>query len=144
MGFLGTGASFAADVNLIVQIILVVLLIASWMRLDKKNVASHGQLMVLAVIVQGLAIFLVMIPSLLLGFSAITSNPGNPGSLIAIAHGLVGAGAWLYAVYLSVIWRFNKATVECFKRKSMMKPVFYAWLAAAVLGVGFYVYYYVL
>ena len=57
---------------------------------------------------------------------------------------MVGAGAWLYAAYLGVVWRFNKATVECFKRKSMMKPVFYAWLAAAVLGVGFYIYYYVL
>ncbi len=144
MGFLGTGASFAADVNLIVQIILVVLLAWSWMRLDKKNVTSHGQLMVLAAVVQGLAIFLVMIPSFLLGFGAITSNLGNPGSLISIAHGLVGAGAWLYAAYLGVVWRFNKATVECFKRKSMMKPVFYAWLGAAVLGVGFYVYYYVL
>ena len=144
MGFLGTGASTAADLNLIVQLIIVALLAAGWWLSNKKRIVPHGQLMVAAVVVNGLAIALVMVPSLILGFGAITSNPLGPGPLITIAHAVVGASAWLYGAYLSVVWRFKPATAECFKRKGMMRPVLYAWLAAAILGVGFYAYYYVL
>jgi hypothetical protein len=140
---LGTGASTAADINLIVQLVIVAVLLVGWVYgRDKKKIRLHGQLMVVAVVVNGAAIALVMVPSLVLGFGAITSNPLNTGSLISIAHSIVGTVAWLYGAYLGWVWGLRPATVECFKRKSLMMPVTYAWLAAAVLGVGFYAYYY--
>jgi hypothetical protein len=57
---------------------------------------------------------------------------------------VVGATAWLYGAYLSLVWRLKPATAECFKRKRLMKLVLYTWLAAAILGVGFYIFYYIL
>ena len=143
MGFLGTGASNVADINLIVQLVIVVLLVAGWIYGRNKRTKLHGQLMVMAVIVNGGAIALVMVPSLVLGFGAITSNPLGPGPLVSVLHVIIGTVAWLTAAYLSWVWRLKPETVECFKRKKWMKPVLYTWLAAAVLGVVFYVYYYI-
>ena len=143
MGFLGTGASTAADINLIVQLVIIALLSMGWFYKREKKLRLHGQLMVAAVVVNGAAIALVMAPSLILGFGAITSNPIGPGPLITVAHTIIGASAWLTAAYLAWVWRLQPATAECFKRKKMMKPVLYVWLAAAVLGVCFYIYYYI-
>jgi hypothetical protein len=144
MGFLGTSASAVADINLIVQLAIVLLLAAGWVYgRDKKKIRFHGQIMIVAVVVNGAMIFLVMVPSLILNFGAITSNPLGPGPLVSVAHSIAGTVAWLYAAYLAWVWRLKPATIECFKRKNWMKPVLYAWLAAAALGVGFYVYYYI-
>ncbi len=141
MGILGTGASTAADINLIAQLVIVAVLLVGWVYgRDKKKLRLHGQLMVVAVVVNGAAIALVMVPSLLLGLPSIAADPLGPGPLVSIAHSIVGTIAWLYGAYLGWVWRFKPATVECFKRKNLMKPVTYAWLAAAVLGVGFYAY----
>jgi hypothetical protein len=144
MGFLGTRAATPADINLIVQLIIIALLLTGYIHKRNKKFRLHGQLMVTAVVVNGLAITLVMAPSLIFGFGAITSNPIGPGPLITIAHAVVGATAWLCGAYLSWVWRLKPATAECFKRKKLMKPVLYTWLAAAILGVGFYIFYYIL
>jgi hypothetical protein len=145
MGFLGTGASNTADINLITQIVIIVLLTAGWViGRDKKKIRQHGQFMVVAVLVNAAAIALVMVPSLILNLGAITSDPLGPGPLISMTHAAIGTVAWLLGAYLSWVWGLKPATVECFKRKRLMKPVTYLWLLAAVLGVGFYVYYYVL
>jgi hypothetical protein len=143
MGFLGTHAGMAADINLLVQLIIIALLSLGWFFKQEKELRQHGIIMVTAVAVNGAAIALVMVPSLILGFGAITSDPIGPGPLISIVHSIVGAIAWLYGVYFTWVWRLRPTTVDCFKRKKMMKPVLYTWLAAAVLGVGFYVYYYI-
>ncbi len=144
MGFLGTRASFIADVNLITQLVIIVLLVAGWrMMSDKKKARQHGQLMVLAVIMNGLTIAGVMVPSLIINFGAITINPTGVGPLDTMFHSIIGTIAWLYGAYLSFVWGLKPATVECFKRKRAMKPVFYVWLAAAVLGVLFYINYYI-
>ena len=145
MGIFGTSASTAADLNLIAQLVIVAALGLGWVYgRDKKKIRLHGQLMVAAVLVNGAAIALVMVPSLIFGFGAITSNPLGSGSLISVVHAIIGTIAWLYGAYLAWVWKLKPATVECFKRKNLMKPVLYAWLAAAVLGVGFYAYYYLL
>ena len=145
MGILGTSASTVSDINLIVQIIIIALLAEGWIiSRDKKKIRLHGQLMVTAVLINAAAIALVMLPSLILNFGAITSDPLGPGPLITIAHSTIGAAAWLLGAYLSWVWGLKPATVECFKRKGLMRPVTYLWLFAAILGVGFYVYYYVL
>ena len=87
MGILGTGASTVSDINLIVQIIIVALLAEGWViSRDKKRIRLHGQLMVAAVLINAAAIALVMVPSLILGLGAITSDPFGPGPLITIAH----------------------------------------------------------
>ncbi len=145
MGILGTGASTVADINLIAQLVIIALLAEGWIiSRDKKRIRVHGQLMVAAVLINAAAIALVMVPSLILGLGAITSDPLGPGPLISVIHSAIGTVAWLLGAYLSWTWGLKPATVECFKRKRLMKPVTYLWLLAAVLGVGFYVYYYVL
>ncbi len=87
--------------------------------------------MVVAVLVNAAAIAFVMVPSLILGLGAITSNPIGPGSLISVAHPVIGTVAWLIGAHLSWTWGLKPATVECFKRKRLMKPVTYLWILAA-------------
>jgi hypothetical protein len=145
MGFLGTNASYTADINLITQIVIIALLAMGWViGRDKKKIKRHGQFMVAAVLVNAAAIALVMAPSLILGLGAITSDPIGTGPLITIIHSTMGTIAWLLGAYLSWVWGLKPATVECFKRKRLMKPVTYLWLLAAILGIGFYIYYYIL
>jgi len=145
MGILGTGASTNADINLITQLVIIILLAVGWAYgRNKKKIRLHGQLMVVAVLVNAAAIALVMAPSLILGLGAIASNPLGPGPLITVIHSSIGTVAWLLGAYLSWTWGLKPATVECFKRKRLMKPVTYLWLLAAVFGVGFYIYYYVI
>ena len=144
MGFLGTKAGFPADLNLIAQIVIIALLTLSWRYASKKKLKTHGKLMITTVVINAAMIALVMAPSLFLGLGAITSNPLNPGSLLSVVHVAVGTIAWLGGVYLTWSWKLNDSTAECFKRRKLMKPIIGLWLVAAVLGVVFYVYYYVI
>lgn len=143
MGLLGTNAGLPADLNLITQIIIIILLTLSW-SYARKKLKTHGKLMTVAVVVNAATIAFVMAPSLFLGLGVIVSNPLDPGSLLSIVHVAIGTIAWIGGAYLTWSWKLNDSTSECFKRRKLMKPIIGLWLIAAVLGVGFYVYYYVI
>jgi len=143
MGFLGTQAGTAADVNLILQLALLGLLLVGRMRVKEKNYAQHGWFMAVAVALNAVLIVVVMLPSLLLGLGFIAAYPTNPASITTVIHGLLGVAAELLGIYLVLKWRFTKNVAECMKNKRLMVPTMALWTITVILGVLIYLQLYV-
>jgi uncharacterized membrane protein YozB (DUF420 family) len=143
MGFLGTEASFQADLNLILQIVIVILLITGYMLARRKVLFNHGKIMLISVILNAVAILRVMGPSLLLGAGSIITAPLKPTSMIGvIIHPILGGTAELTGIYLVYSWKLDKNVTICYKRKKYMKPTILLWLFAAITGILFYILFY--
>jgi len=143
MGFLGTQAGTAADVNLVLQLALLALLLVGRMRVKEKNYALHGRLMAVAVALNAASIVIVMLPSLLLGLGFIATYPTDPVSITTIIHAILGAAAELSGIYLVLKWRFTKNIAECMKNKRLMIPTMALWTVTVILGVIMYLQFYV-
>jgi len=61
-GFLGTGATFRADLNLVVQIAMGVALLVGMRLARKKNFRAHKYCQSAVMILNLLMIFLIMVP----------------------------------------------------------------------------------
>ena len=64
MGFLGTLAGFPADVNLILQVVMLGVLLIGRSRAKRKNFGKHGRYMAVAVTLNAASLATVMVPSL--------------------------------------------------------------------------------
>jgi uncharacterized membrane protein YozB (DUF420 family) len=103
-GFLRTGASFKADVNLVVQVAMGVALIAGAFLSRAKRYTAHG-ICQTAVLLLNLAMILyVMWPSF---YSEVL--PVLPKHLtdsyygVSSAHGVLGVSAELFALYIALV-----------------------------------------
>jgi len=137
-GLFGTRASLLSDASLLLQIILLVILFVGF-RLGKKKTASsldmHGWLMKLLVALNTLSILFVMGPSFFLNFSAVVEEIFFIGFPLTLIHHAIG----LVAEILGIILVFRKFG----KVRSWMRITFTLWLVSLLLGLGFYVRYYV-
>lgn len=72
LGLLGTEASFASDLNLLLQIIILILLFVGVKFVKEKTQSSlktHGRIMTIAVVLNAIGFILVMGPSFVGYFS---------------------------------------------------------------------------
>lgn len=124
--------------NLILQvIILAVLGLAIYARLRHSRV-KHALMMGSAIGLHTLAIFAIMIPSLLEMGGPLKSLPPR-FALITVTHATIGSLVEIMGVWLVVSWLSNRASVEkCFKRKNVMRVTITLWLAELVLGIFVY------
>jgi len=138
-GLLGTRASIQSDVDLLLQIVFLVILLVGF-RLGRKKTADslklHGRLMTVLVTLNGLAILLVMGPSLVQNFGAAIDEASVIGFPLTLVHHSIGLIAEILAIVL-VFKKFGKV-------RTWMRLTFTLWLIALLLGIGFYVNYYVL
>lgn len=135
MGFLGTSASYAADINLIVQIFMLALLLAGAYSAKMAKFRTHGRLMATAIIIQFGAFMFWMGPSLLLNIGALGTF--GTGPVLTVLHVLTG----LLAIILAISAGFHKALISPQLRWTM-RATFLTWSLAAMFGISFYVYYY--
>ena len=137
-GLFGTRASILSDLNLMLQILLLVILLVGF-RLGKKKTGSslkmHGRLMTILVALNGLLVLLVMGPSLFLNFGAAVEEVVVIGFPLTLLHHSIG----LIAEILGLVLVFRKFG----KVRTWMRVTFTCWLGALLLGIGFYVIYYV-
>lgn len=137
MDILGDSALGAADVNIIFQTAVLVVLAFGVQRVRIGKLEHHGRLMKSAMIAQFGAIVLWMSPSLLLNLSALTEL--GPGQLITILHvfsaTIASALAAMAAFHRNVITRSLRWT---------MWATLSTWAIAAALGFAFYTYYFLL
>jgi uncharacterized membrane protein YozB (DUF420 family) len=117
-GFLGTWASFSADLNLVVQIAMGIALIAGAFLARAKRYAAHGACQAVVLILNLPMIAFVMWPS----FDArvLPQLPRHFAKLhyaIAAAHGALGALAEILGLYILLVagtnilphsWRFRR------------------------------------
>jgi len=136
MGFLGTPADVIIDVNLIVQWVIFVILLLGYVT--RRQLKTHGRLMVVATIVNLLTTLLIMGPSLILNWESLP--------ITVFGHSAVGIIAILLGLLYS--FRFLTATrangpLNCGNRR-MMRIAFILWIVPVFFGTFIYVSIYII
>ncbi len=145
MVIFGTSSDIIFDINLIIQLFLLLfLLVGVYIKRVKRVIKNHGYIMILATIGNLLMTLLIMAPSLIINWGAIVSNPTNPGVIITLIHVVVGLtaiiGGLLFSTRFLIALRRSSA-LKCGKRRSMLVVACF-WILSIILGLGFYLYYY--
>lgn len=145
-GFLGTGATFEADLNLVVQVIMGVALIGGAVLAKRKRYTAHGICQTMVLLLNLLMIELVMWPS----FQQ-QVRPALPKVFhkwyyaAATIHALLGAAAELLGLYI-VIVAGTSALPEWLRFKDWkrwMRTELILWSIVVLTGVGTYYAWYI-
>ena len=145
-GFLGTGATFEADHNLVVQVIMGVALIGGAVLAKRKRYTAHGICQTMVLLLNLLMIELVMWPS----FQQ-QVRPALPKIFhkwyyaAATIHALLGAAAELLGLYI-VIVAGTSALPEWLRFKDWkrwMRTELILWSIVVLTGVGTYCAWYI-
>lgn len=140
-GFLGTWASFSADLNLLIQIAMGIALLAGAFLARTKRYAAHGVCQAAVLILNLPMIAFVMWPS----FDArvlprFSKHLGRPYYSVAIAHGALGILAEVLGLYILLVagtnilprsWRFQRW-------KLWMRVELALWWVVLLSGIGTY------
>jgi uncharacterized membrane protein YozB (DUF420 family) len=117
-GFLGTWANFAADLNLVIQIVMGLALIFGAFLARAKRYAAHGVCQATVLVLNLVMIALVMWPAFRMQvLPLLPAHFGKRRYAIATAHGILGAAAELLGIYILLVagtdilpqaWRFQR------------------------------------
>ena len=145
-GFLGTGATFAADVNFIVQLAMGGVLIVGVILAKQKRYRAHGACQTAVLLLNLWMIGLDMWPSFRLQVL-----PHLPKALhskyhaIALVHAAVGTAAELLGLYIVLV--AGTSLVPPSRRfkewKRWMRIEFALWFVALIGGIGTYYAWYI-
>lgn len=141
LGFLGTKAPLLSDVGWRLEFVVLGILIFGRLKFVRhKGYVKHGETAAYAVSLHALSIFLVMIPSL---YYLVQTKLSILGMLILLTHVPAGILAEILGILLVIKWRFRSPPdMDCVKRRRLMKPLFWLWMFALVLGITVYLYFY--
>ncbi len=144
-GFLGTPASFGADLNLIVQVVMGLALIAGALLARAKRYAAHGVCMTTVLFLNLVPIGVVMWPSFeQLVLPRLATHLQKRYYMVAAIHGVLGAAAELLGLLILLVagtnilpetWRFSRW-------KLWMRVELALWMSALLSGIGIYVVWY--
>jgi uncharacterized membrane protein YozB (DUF420 family) len=103
-GFLGTGATFRADLNLVVQLIMGLALIAGTFLAKQKHYRAHGICQTTVLLLNLLMIGLVMGPAFQQQVAPALPKVLHKWYYAAAAiHGLLGVSAELLGLYIVIV-----------------------------------------
>lgn len=144
MGIFGTSAGIIFDINLVMQLVLLIFLVAGVVL--KRPRKRHGIIMASATLANLATILLIMGPSLVRNFGAIIADPLSAGAMTTIAHAMLGTITILLGLLFG--FRFFSATrgskpLACGTKRTMVVTIL-LWLVTLSAGLAFYIYYYVL
>ena len=145
-GFLGTGAPFGADLNLVVQLIMGLALIAGVLLAKRKRYTAHGICQTTVLLLNLLMIELVMWPSFQQQVKPALSKVLHKWYYeAATIHALLGIAAELLGLYIVIVAGTNLLPRRLrFKRwKLWMRTELVLWAIVLVSGVGTYCAWYV-
>jgi len=129
------------DANLILQIVTIALLFLGRSYAKRKRFRTHGLIMTTATTLHVLSILLIMAPSFIRYFGALLGPP-TLGIVITWIHAASGIVAAALALLVVTRWRLQTSTAACIKRRQFMKPLLFLWTTSLLLGIGFYILYY--
>ena len=145
-GFLGTGATFEADVNLVVQLLMAAALVAGVVLAKRKRYKAHGICQTTVLLLNLLMIGLVMWPSF-----RRQVNPRLPKLLhkayyaAPVIHGALGITAELLGLHIILVAGTNvlPAWLRFTNWKRWMRTEFALWLVVVISGMGTYYAWYI-
>jgi len=98
----------------------------------------HGIIMTCCIALHTIAIFAIMVPSLL-SLHSLLSNLSTRLSLLVTTHAAAGSVVEILGVWLVAAWISNrKKTGDCFRRKHIMEITITLWILEIILGVYVY------
>ena len=123
---------FSLDVNLVIQLIILATLALGYLLVKQRRIRVHGYLMTALFIIHLISVVLFMLAP-----AAAILNMGQSAILrgLTIVHGALGVVVLVLSVYFVAVWRFQKAVVECFKRKMQMRILTVLWVLEIVIGI---------
>jgi fumarate reductase subunit D len=145
-GFLGTGATFGADLNLVVQIIMGVALALGAILARQKRYRAHGICQTTVLLLNLLMIGLVMWPSFQQQVKPALSKVLHKWYYEAAAiHAVLGITAELLGLYIALVAGTNVLPQRLrFKHwKWWMRTELVLWAIVLLSGVGTYCAWYV-
>ena len=145
-GFLGTGATFRADLNLVVQIAMGLMLVVGMALARKHNYRAHKYCQSSVMVLNLVMIFLIMAPS----FHK-QVQPQVPGGLkeayyaVPYVHALLGTAAELLGLYIVLVAATQLVPSKLrFRRyKPWMRSELALWWIVVLIGVGTYYVWYI-
>jgi Predicted membrane protein len=145
-GFLGSGGTFQADLNLLVQMAMGIALIAGALLAKRKRYTSHGICQTTVLLLNFVMIGLVMWPSFQVQIMPALPKV-MPGWYYAIAaiHAVLGTTAELLGLYIVTV-AGTKILPQWLRFKNWklwMRTELVLWIVVLLLGVGTYFMWYV-
>jgi uncharacterized membrane protein YozB (DUF420 family) len=145
-GFLGTGATFEADLNLVVQFVMAGALAAGVVLARQKRYRAHGICQTTVLLLNLLMIGLVMWPSF-----RRQVNPRLPKLLhkayyaAPMIHAALGITAELLGLYIVLVAGTNvlPAWLRFRNWKRWMRAEFVLWVVVVITGLGTYYAWYI-
>ena len=145
-GFLGTGATFEADLNLVVQLIMGLALLAGALLAKHKRYRAHGICQTTVLLLNLPMIGLVMWPSFQQQVKPALSKVFHKWYYeVATIHGVLGIVAELLGLYIVIVAGTNLLPPWLrFKHwKLWMRAELVLWAIVLLSGVGKYCAWYV-
>jgi uncharacterized membrane protein YozB (DUF420 family) len=145
-GFLGTGATFAADLNLVVQLIMGTALMAGVVLARRKRYRAHGICQTTVLLLHLLMIGLVMWPSFLQQVKPAMAKVVHKWYFaVAMVHGVLGIAAELLGLYIVIAAGTNILPQRLrFNRwKLWMRAEMVLWAVVLLGGLATYCAWYV-
>lgn len=128
-----------AQANLLIQTAILLLIVLSIVLQRKKKFLWHGNVMLVAVIINGLTLVMHMGPTFI---SVLREEIGSPNfvSFFGLVHGILGIVALFLSLKLVATWAyFGSETKDCSKQKKLMLRILVLWLISLALGYIYYV-----
>jgi uncharacterized membrane protein YozB (DUF420 family) len=144
-GFLGTWASFGADVNLLIQFAMGIALVIGAFLARAKRYTAHGICQTLVLLLNFPMIALVMWPSFHSRvLPRLSSHFGKRNYAIATAHGALGAVAEILGLYIVLVAGTNvlPAKWRIQRWKFWMRIELILWWVVLLTGFGTYYFWY--
>ena len=125
----------SSDVNLLIQLGLLGLLTSGILYVKRFKVDLHGKLLLLTVLVNGISIVAVMIPS---AIRILDGASLNSFTFIVGMHSIIGLIVELVGLYIAIDW-FIKKYPSCIQFKPYMRIISPLWVFLTVFGLYLYV-----
>jgi hypothetical protein len=127
-----------AFANLVIQIAILLLIGLSLLLKKKKMFTWHGNVMLVAVLINGVLLLSHMGPSLI--YLLREEIPVlDSVAFVGLFHGIVGAVAEFLGIWLVGTWAYVQSeTKYCIKRKKLMRTILAFWIVALALGFLYY------
>jgi uncharacterized membrane protein YozB (DUF420 family) len=122
--------------NITVQITILLLIAASLILKKKQNYTLHGNIMLLAVIMNAVALLAHMGPSIIW-------LPNEPlfVTVLGVIHLMIGTITEALGIWITIPWGFgNSETRSCAKKRKHMRKTMILWMIAFGIGIIFYMF----
>jgi len=106
---------------------------------EKKNIAKHGYLTVLALVLHTITVLIVMVPSFSTNFDSVGELSILQSTTVWL-HAVTGIAAEILGIVLVASWAFKPLQqMTCAKRKWLMAPTFIIWTTSLITGAVIHV-----